>query len=203
MFGARIITFFTAALAGSTIVSAMAAGPVEARAPGSGAVEAIAIKRQESTETQVTDIISNLRTTIAPTLTSFKTLIAAGDFSEDDVTPLFSDLTGAIDAATSSLSSITPAARLRARQDTSGVATAVAGLLEDITGALDGIIGSLATIPALGGLLGGLDTALNQLLHGLEGLLAGLLNLVAQLLVNVAALLRQLALGLTLASLGL
>jgi hypothetical protein len=71
MFGARIFTFFTAALAGSTIVSAMAAGPVEARAPGSGAVEALAVKRQDSTETQVTDVISNLRTTIAPTLASF------------------------------------------------------------------------------------------------------------------------------------
>jgi len=203
MFGSRIFTFFTAALAGSTLVSAMAAAPVEARAPGSGAVEALAIKRQETTEAQVSDVITNLRTTIAPTLASFKSLIAAGDFSEADVTPLFSDLTGAIDAATSSLSSISPAARLRARQSTSDIATAVAGLLTDITGALDGILGNLSTLPLVGGLLGGLDTSLNQLLKGLEGLLAGLLNLVAQLLVNVAALLRQLALGLTLGSLGL
>lgn len=72
MFGARFFAFFTAALAGSTVVSAMAAAPVvEARAPGSGAVEALAIKRQESTEAQVTDILNNLATTIAPTLASF------------------------------------------------------------------------------------------------------------------------------------
>jgi hypothetical protein len=70
MFGTRFFTFMTAALAGSTIVGAVVAGPNVARTPGSGAVEAIAIKRQTTTESQITSVLTNLQTTLDPILSS-------------------------------------------------------------------------------------------------------------------------------------
>jgi hypothetical protein len=70
MFGSRLFTFFTAALAGSTIVSAMAPGAVVARSPNSGAVAAVAVKRQDTVESQVLTVLQTLRTNIGPTLTS-------------------------------------------------------------------------------------------------------------------------------------
>lgn len=69
------------------------------------------------------------------------------DYTVEDVTPLFNDLTGAIDAATSSLSSISPAARLKARQSNDEIANLVAELLSSITDALDGLLDNLATFP--------------------------------------------------------
>jgi hypothetical protein len=57
-------------LAGSSVVAAMAGGPIAARSPGSGAVEAIATKRQASTEAQVLDVMANLKTTVDPILAS-------------------------------------------------------------------------------------------------------------------------------------
>jgi hypothetical protein len=52
-----------------------------------------------------------------------------------------------------------------------------------VTNALDGLLADASSIPALGGLLAGVDTSLNQVLLGLEVLLAGVLNLVANLYV--------------------
>jgi hypothetical protein len=72
MFGSRLFTFFTAALAGSTIVSAMAPGAVVARSPNSGAAAAVAVKRQDTVESQVFNVLQNLRTEIAPTLASIR-----------------------------------------------------------------------------------------------------------------------------------
>ena len=57
------------------------------------------------------------------------------------------------------------------------------GNIQDITNALDSLLDTASTIPALGGLLVGIDTSLNQVLLGLEILLAGVLNLVANLYV--------------------
>jgi len=73
MFGSRFFSFFTVALAGSTLVSAIAGGPIIARSPGSGAVEAIAAKRQDSTESQVMDVMTTLKNTVDPILTSIST----------------------------------------------------------------------------------------------------------------------------------
>jgi hypothetical protein len=71
MFGSRIITFFTAALAGSTIVSALAAGPIEARSPGSGAVAA----KRQSSDDQIAPILDDLATKIAPSVAGIRTFI--------------------------------------------------------------------------------------------------------------------------------
>jgi hypothetical protein len=73
MFGVRLFTFITAALAGSTIVSAVVAGPNVARTPGSGAVEAIAVKRQATTESQINSVLTTLQANLNPTLAQIST----------------------------------------------------------------------------------------------------------------------------------
>jgi hypothetical protein len=57
--------------------------------------------------------------------------------------------------------------------------------MQDITNALNGLLGTASTIPGLGGLLAGVDVALNQVLLGLEVVLAGVLSLVASLCVTL------------------
>lgn len=206
MFGARLFTFFTAALAGSTIVSAMAAGPVVARSPGSGAVEAIAAKRQTSIEDQTLPIIQKLVSDTAPSISSIKALTASGSVTQDEVTPLIQQITASLNTAAASLATVDPTGitvrSLMERQD-SPTATALAAFIQDLATALDGLLNFLDTLPLLGGLLSGLDIALNQVLLGLSILLAGVLNLLSRLLSNVSVLLSNLALGLTLGTLGL
>ncbi|PVF97294.1 hypothetical protein CPB86DRAFT_707364 [Serendipita vermifera] len=206
MFGSRLLTFFTAALAGSTIVSAIAPGAVVARSPNSGAVAAYAVKRQETVESQVQTILQTLRSDIAPTLASIKTASANDDVTIEELTPLFADLTGSLDTAAASLATINPvtlARSLASRQTNDELANLIAGIVNDIADALQGLVARLATIPLLAGLLAGVDTSLNQVLLGLGILLQGVLRLVANLLSNVAQLLRNLAFGLSLGTLGL
>ncbi|KIM26292.1 hypothetical protein M408DRAFT_330663 [Serendipita vermifera MAFF 305830] len=195
------------ALAGSTLVAATAAGPADivVRSPGSGTVQAMAIKRQESVEAQVSSILTTLRSDIASPLASIKSMIAAGDVSLEEITPHFEAVTGSLTSAAGSITAISPVSlpKLLARQTNDELANLIAGIINDIADALQGLVGDLKTIRLLSGLLFGLDTALNQVLVGLGILLKGVLNLVAQLLVNVAALLRNLAFGLSLGTLGL
>lgn len=93
------------------------------------------------------------------------------------MTPLFNTLVGHINDATASVTALEPTQK---RQSPDAVAALVATILTDLTITLDGLLTQLSGVPAIGGLFGGLDTALNQLLKGLEGLLAGVLNLVAK-----------------------
>ncbi|KAH7097482.1 hypothetical protein BKA62DRAFT_623779, partial [Auriculariales sp. MPI-PUGE-AT-0066] len=161
--------------------------------------EAALVARQEA------DIISILTLTRAQAIldaTAIQLLAANPLTTEEEATAAFGKLTDTINSATTQIAAIQPVGTTK-RQSSDDVAVLVAGLITDVTTLLDGVLGQLAGIPTIGGLFGGLDAALNQLLKGLEGLLAGVLNLVAQLLVNVADLLRKLALGLTLGSLGL
>ncbi|ESK91183.1 sc15 protein [Moniliophthora roreri MCA 2997] len=137
--------------------------------------------------------------TILPQITD---LSNSGNASDETVTPLFNQLTTALDTATASLAELEPSSS-RKRQSDDDIANLVAGIVTDITNALSGLTAQAAAIPTLGVLLAGVDTSLAQVLSGLEILLAGVLRLVANLLVDVAALLRSLAFGLTLAALGL
>lgn len=184
----------------------MAAGPVVARSPGSGAVEAIAAKRQTSIEDQTLPIIQKLVSDTAPSISSIKALTASGSVTQDEVTPLIQQITASLNTAAASLATVDPTGitvrSLMERQD-SPTATALAAFIQDLTTALDGLLNFLDTLPLLGGLLSGLDIALNQVLLGLSILLAGVLNLLSRLLSNVSVLLSNLALGLTLGTLGL
>ncbi|TDL20465.1 hypothetical protein BD410DRAFT_725859 [Rickenella mellea] len=116
--------------------------------------------------------------TILPQITS---LASGGTATDDTVTPLINDLTAALDTATASLGALDATSILKKRQSSDDIANLVAGIITDITNALDSLLGTASTIPALGGLLAGVDTSLNQVLKGLEQLLAGVLNLVANL----------------------
>ncbi|KAJ7250702.1 hypothetical protein C8J57DRAFT_1451690 [Mycena rebaudengoi] len=155
-------------------------------------------KRASTADIQT--VFTTLKSTTDSILPQIADLASSGTATDETVTPLINDLTTALNTATDSLGAL-PA--LSKRQSDDDVANLVAGIVIDITNVLDGLLGSASTIPALGGLLAGVDVALNQVLFGLERLLAGVLNLVATLLVDVANLLRSLAFGLTLASLGL
>jgi hypothetical protein len=127
-------------------------------------------------------------------------LSSGGNASDDTVTPLINDLTAAFDTATASLATLSPV-EARKRQSDDDIADLVAGILTvrsftcliikahcsycvwDVAGALGGLLADASSIPALGGLLAGVDTSLNQVLLGLEVLLAGVLKLVANLYV--------------------
>ncbi|KAJ7872481.1 hypothetical protein B0H14DRAFT_3860354 [Mycena olivaceomarginata] len=128
--------------------------------------------------------------------------------STADIQTVFNTLKGSTDSILPQITALSSGGNAsddtaRKRQSDDDIANLVAGILTDVTNALDGLLADASSIPALGGLLAGVDTSLNQVLLGLEVLLAGVLNLVANLLVDVAGLLRSLALGLTLATLGL
>ncbi|KAG9022268.1 hypothetical protein FS842_006220, partial [Serendipita sp. 407] len=165
MFGSRLFTFFTVALAGSTVVSALASGPIEVRSPGSGAVEALAVKRQESVEDQALAVIQTLTTTTAPTLANIQAVIDSGVVTHEKIDPLFAELTSALDTAADSLSKIDPSGvvvrSLLERQD-SPVATALATFIQNLATTLDGLLDFLETLPLLNVLLAGLDASLNQ-----------------------------------------
>ncbi|KAJ7065658.1 hypothetical protein C8F01DRAFT_1351640 [Mycena amicta] len=186
MFALRFASLFL--LASTSLVSASpAAAPVAA------------VDKRASTA-DIQGVLDTLQSSVGSILPQIDSLVSGGTATDATVTPLINDLTAALDTATSSLAAL-PASRKRQSDD--DIANLVAGLITDISNTLDGLLGAAITIPALGGLLAGVDTSLNQVLKGLETLLAGVLNLVANLLVDVAALLRSLALGLTLATLGL
>ncbi|KAJ7432383.1 hypothetical protein B0H11DRAFT_2161819 [Mycena galericulata] len=182
MFGLR---FASLLLLSATFVSAI---------PSPAAVD----KRASTADIEtVFNTLKSSTDTILPQITA---LVSGGTATDATVTPLINELTSALETASGSLTDL--AIPLK-RQTDDEIATLVAGIITDITNALDGLLGTASTIPALGGLLAGIDTSLNQVLLGLEILLAGVLELVANLLVDVAGLLQQLALGLTLATLGL
>ena len=107
--------------------------------------------------------------------------IAAGNVSDDSVTPSISQITSALDAATSSLSGLSASSSKVKRQSDDDIANLVAGIITDLTETLDGLLASASSIPDLGSLLSGIDSSLNQVLVGLETLLAGVLELVANL----------------------
>ncbi|KAJ7787944.1 hypothetical protein B0H14DRAFT_3578452 [Mycena olivaceomarginata] len=151
-------------------------------------VSAGVVVEKRSSTADIQTVFNTLKGSTDSILPQITALSSGGNASDDTVTPLINDLTAAFDTATASLA--TPLARRGAQAP-------------DVTNTLDGLLADASSIPALGGLLAGVDTSLNQVLLGLEVLLAGVLNLVANLLVDVAGLLRSLALGLTLATLGL
>ncbi|KAJ7028399.1 hypothetical protein C8F04DRAFT_964021 [Mycena alexandri] len=163
-------------------------------------VSAVVVDKRASTA-DIETVFNTLKSSTDSILPQITSLVSGGTATDDTVTPLINDLTAALDTATASLGTL--AVGSLKRQSDDDIANLVAGIITDITNALDGLLGTASTIPALGGLLAGVDTSLNQVLIGLETLLAGVLNLVANLLVDVAGLLRSLALGLTLATLGL
>ncbi|KAJ7436086.1 hypothetical protein B0H11DRAFT_1755268 [Mycena galericulata] len=181
MFGLR---FASLLLLSATFVSAIPSPVVDKRA-STADIETVFTTLKSSTDS------------ILPQITA---LVSGGTATDATVTPLINELTSALETASGSLTGL--AIPLK-RQTDAEIATLVAGIITDITNALDSLLGTASTIPALGGLLAGVDTSLNQVLLGLEILLAGVLELVANLLVDVAGLLQQLALGLTLATLGL
>jgi hypothetical protein len=97
---------------------------------------------------------------------------ASGNYTIDDMTPLFADLTGSLDAAAASLATISPITVVRSlasRQTNDELANLIAGIVNDIADALQGLVGDLATIPLLAGLLAGVDTSLNQVCVRLYG----------------------------------
>lgn len=73
MFASRFFTLFTAAIAGISFVGSAVAEPLpvlDVRQPGSGGVNAVAHKRLDLVETQVTVVLTVLQTAITPTLSS-------------------------------------------------------------------------------------------------------------------------------------
>ena len=99
------------------------------------------------------------------------------------MTPYFTDLTGSLNTAATSIAAI-PAVSLPAllaRQTGDELADLLSGIINDIVDAVQGLVGNLEGIALLAGLLAGVDVALNQVLIGLGILLKGVLNLVAQL----------------------
>ncbi|KAJ7615608.1 hypothetical protein DFH06DRAFT_1483952 [Mycena polygramma] len=157
---------------------------------------------ERSSTADIQTVFTTLKGSTDSVIPQINALVSGGNATDETVTPLITDLTTAFNTATASLATLSPVEQAK-RQSDDDIANLVAGIITDVTQALDGLLGEAASIPALGGLLAGLDTSLNQVLLGLEILLAGVLNLVATLLVDVAGLLRSLALGLTLATLGL
>ncbi|KAJ7174073.1 hypothetical protein C8R43DRAFT_1058065 [Mycena crocata] len=162
----------------------------------------LAVVDKRASTADIQTVFNTLKTSTDSILPQINALVSSGTATDETVTPLVNDLTTALDTATASLAAL-PATSVSKRQSDDEIANLVAGIITDVTNALDGLLGTAATIPALGGLLAGIDTSLNQVLLGLEILLAGVLRLVANLLVDVAGLLRSLALGLTLGTLGL
>ncbi|KAJ6585648.1 hypothetical protein B0H19DRAFT_924575 [Mycena capillaripes] len=168
MFALRFTSLFL--LAATSIVSA---SPTPA---------GVAVVDKRSTTADIETVFNTLKGSTDSILPQITALVSGGTATDDTVTPLINDLTAAFDTATASLATLTPVAS-RKRQSDDDVANLVAGILTDVTTALDGLLGDASTIPALGGLLAGVDTSLNQVLIGLETLLAGVLNLVATLCV--------------------
>ncbi|KAK7052953.1 hypothetical protein VNI00_004273 [Paramarasmius palmivorus] len=146
----------------------------------------------------IQEVLNTLKGSTDEILPQIKDLSDSGNATEDNLTPLFTQLTTALDTATASLGDLEPSSS-RKRQSDDDIANLVAGIVTDISDSVSGI----TDVAAIAALFPGLDASLAQVLKGLETLLAGVLNLVATLLVDVAALLRRLAFGLTLAALGL
>ncbi|KAJ7160316.1 hypothetical protein C8R46DRAFT_1001526 [Mycena filopes] len=145
-------------------------------------VSAVVVDKRAST-TDIEAVLNALQSSTDSILPQINSLVSAGTATDDTVTPLINDLTAALDTATASLGTLALGGLKRQSDD--DVANLVAGIITDITNTLDGLLGTASTIPALGGLLAGVDTSLNQVLLGLEILLAGVLNLVANLYVLV------------------
>ncbi|KAK7000314.1 Sc15 protein [Favolaschia claudopus] len=199
MFALRFAPLF---LFAASFVSGAA---VEQRSPAGIVADAdkpIWVTEKRSSTADVEAVLNTLKGSTDSILPQIDALVSGGTASDATVTPLINELTSALDTASASLGGLSPVSS-RKRQSDDDIANLVAGILTDVTNTLDGLLGEAASIPALGGLLAGVDTSLNQVLVGLETLLAGVLRLVANLLVDVANLLRSLALGLTLATLGL
>ncbi|KAJ7704771.1 hypothetical protein B0H17DRAFT_920656 [Mycena rosella] len=141
------------------------------------------IEKRASTA-DVATVINTLKTSTDSIIPQINALVSGSTATDATVTPLINDLTAAFDTASASLTTLALTGGLK-RQSDDDIANLVAGILTDVTTALDGLLGTASTIPGLGGLLGGLDVSLNQVLLGLETLLAGVLNLVATLYVPV------------------
>jgi len=205
MFASHFFTYFTAALTGVSLVSTVVAEPVVI--PGSGPVEAVAMKKRDDVESQVVGVLNTLKSAIAPAISTINSLKESKQtITNDNIGAPLQTIKDSLDEATTSLGKIEPAALVKfaiKRQSNDEVANLIAGLLTSVTNALEGLLDNLATAPIIGVLFPGIDASLAGLLHAVETLLAGVLILVANLLVNVAALLRSLAFGLTLAALGL
>ncbi|KAJ7819298.1 hypothetical protein B0H13DRAFT_2378472 [Mycena leptocephala] len=191
MFALRFASLF---LLSTTFVSA-------SPTPAAG----VALVDKRSTTADIETVFNTLKGSTDSILPQITSLVSSGTATDATVTPLINELTAAFDTATASLATLSPV-ELRKRQSDDDIANLVAGIL---TVRRDQRARRAPrrsrSIPALGGLLAGVDTSLNQVLLGLEILLAGVLNLVATL--YVARRRRRppplAALGLTLATLGL
>ncbi|KAL5529899.1 hypothetical protein ACEPAF_6156 [Sanghuangporus sanghuang] len=186
----RIIPFFAMSLTfGSLALSGPAAAGTE-------------LTKRDNAD--IEQVFTTLKTSTDSILPQIQSAAASGNATDDNVTPLITQLVSALNSASSSLSGLSSSSRtLNKRQSDSDIATLVAGIIEDISGALEDLVGDAASIPDLGVLFSGIDAALAEVLTGLEILLSGVLQLVADLLTDVAGLLNQLAFGLTLGALGL
>ncbi|KAJ3734016.1 hypothetical protein DFJ43DRAFT_177583 [Lentinula guzmanii] len=158
-------------------------------------------KRQDTSDIET--ILNTLKSSTATILPQIASAAQSGNASAATVAPFISELTTALNTASSSLASLQASSGKVRRQADLEVALLVAGIVTDISDTLDTLLAGASAIPDIGGLFIGVDAALHGVLTGLETLLAGVLTLVATLLVNVAGVLEGLSFGLTLASLGL
>jgi len=164
---------------------------------------------ERASPADVQGVLATLKGHTDTILPQIDALSASGTANEDNVTPLVTQLTTAIDAATGSLTALSVVPRGTAffkRQSDDDVAQTLAGIITDITTSFDGLNNSgfkSEKFPGLVILLKLLDISLSKLLFSVELLLAGVLKLVAKLLVDVAILLKNLSFALVLSALEL
>lgn len=135
------------------------------------------VARQDTTD--IESILTNLQGSSNSTLAQLSSLASTNNANDATVTPLITQLTTAIDAASASLAALPPSSRRSVKRDAvDDVAFIVAGIVRDISIVLDELLGHRGTILTLDVLLATVDVSLHQLLSDVELLLAGVLKVV-------------------------
>ncbi|KII83726.1 hypothetical protein PLICRDRAFT_180074 [Plicaturopsis crispa FD-325 SS-3] len=182
MFTARITSFFLFVLAFGVFTTS--AIPATKRA----------------TPADVEDVLNTLQSSTGSITPQIDALVASNQANSENIAPLVSQLTSALNTASASLTALDKRSLIEGRQvDNNAVASTVAGVVSSISTS----VSPVAAFPGVVVLLPGLDLALSVVLKDVEHLLAGVLKLVAVLLVDVGGLLKSLAFTLTLLALGL
>ncbi|KAF9002959.1 hypothetical protein BDQ17DRAFT_1326327 [Cyathus striatus] len=163
------------------------------------ATPAVVKKREDVSD--VLAVVNTLKASTSAIIPQIDALAASDSTTQDQVSPVFTNLVAALNTASTSLNGLQGKVDTSSGGSPSDVANSIAPVYTEITTSLDNF---KKHKPQFGFLFitFGIDAALNKVLIGLELVVAGVLKLVGVLLFAVGGLLQGLGFVLTFATLG-
>ncbi|KAJ6527752.1 hypothetical protein B0H19DRAFT_540640 [Mycena capillaripes] len=138
--------------------------------------------------TDVHIVLITLKSTTDDILPQIHDFVSTGNVTDAIITPLVTQLTVAIQTASSALAALPVDAVINSESDKAAIGVLVAKIITNVI-TVPGALATVSPITTLEPLLASVDAALKQLLVGLVSLVPGVLSLVAKLLGDVVGLL--------------